>query len=71
LIPLSLYFADGFWLKSRLFRGFWAPDEKTAVLVQVYRIVGVFFLVESEQGRLPLGFALPAGLGDIFVGLSR
>ena len=69
LIPLSLYFADGYSWNSRLFRGFWALDEKTAILVQVYRIVGVFFLVESVQGRLPLGFALPAGLGDILVGL--
>jgi hypothetical protein len=67
-IPLSLYLADGYWWDSRLFRGFWALDEKTAILVQVYRIVGVFFLVESVQCRLPLGFALPAGLGDILVG---
>jgi hypothetical protein len=69
LIPLCLYFADLHWLKSRLFRGFWALDEKTAILLQAYRIVGVFFLVESMQGRLPLGFALPAGSGDILVGM--
>jgi hypothetical protein len=69
LIPLGLYFADLYWLKSRLFRGFWELDEKTVILVQAYRIVGVFFLVESVQGRLPLGFAIPAGSGDILVGL--
>src|SRR6516165_1863229 len=27
-IPLSLYLADGYWWDSRLFRGFWALDEK-------------------------------------------
>jgi hypothetical protein len=69
LIPLGLYFADLYWLKARLFRGFWALDEKTAIMVQVYRIVGVFFLVDGMQGRLPLGFAVPAGSGDILVGL--
>jgi uncharacterized protein (DUF302 family) len=69
LIPLGLYFADLYWLKARLFRGFWALDDKTAILVQVYRIVGVFFLVEAMQGRLPLAFAVPAGSGDVLVGL--
>ncbi len=69
VIPLSLYLVDWYWLKSRFFRGLWALDDKTAIMVQAYRIVGVFFLVESLQGRLPLAFALPAGLGDILVGL--
>lgn len=69
LIPLGLYFADAYWLKRRLFGGFWALDEKTAVLVQAYRIVGVFFLVESMRGQLPPSFAWPAGSGDILVGL--
>jgi hypothetical protein len=69
LVPLGLYFADLYWLKSRIFRGFWALDERTAVLVQTYRIVGAFFLVESVRGRLPPGFALPAAFGDVLVGL--
>jgi hypothetical protein len=69
LIPLGLYFADLYWLKSQLFRGFWALDEKTAIGVQAYRIVGVFFLVAALRGQLPLGFALPAGSGDVLVGL--
>jgi uncharacterized protein (DUF302 family) len=69
LIPLGLYFADLYWLRSRLFGGFWALDEKSAIAIQTYRIVGAFFLVEAWQGRLPLAFALPAGSGDVLVGL--
>ena len=34
------------------------------------RVVGVVFLIAMAQGKLPAVFALPAGLGDIAVGLS-
>jgi hypothetical protein len=69
LIPLSLYFADAYWLKSRLFGGFWALDEKWAVATQASRVVGAFFLAESLQDRLPRSFAWPAGSGDVLVGV--
>jgi hypothetical protein len=38
--------------------------------VQVYRTVGVTFLVLYAQHRLPGNFALPAGWGDIAVGVT-
>ena len=38
--------------------------------VQVYRVVGVLFIVLLVQGQLPAYFAEPAGWGDIFVGLT-
>jgi hypothetical protein len=38
--------------------------------VQLYRAVGVVFLILLAQGQLPEHFALPAGWGDIAVGLS-
>lgn len=38
--------------------------------VQLYRVVGVVFLIGWAQGDLPAAFALPAGLGDIAVGLA-
>jgi hypothetical protein len=44
LIPLCLYFADTYWLKRRLFGGLWALDEKAAIAIQAYRVVGAFFL---------------------------
>ncbi len=37
--------------------------------VQVYRTMGVIFLVLYASARLPGLFALPAGLGDISVGI--
>lgn len=38
--------------------------------VQFYRVVGVLFLVSYLQGDLPAEFALPAGIGDVLVGLA-
>lgn len=38
--------------------------------VQVYRVAGVVFILAWADGRIPAAFALPAGLGDIAVGLS-
>jgi hypothetical protein len=37
--------------------------------VQVYRILGAIFLANWLHGTLPGAFALPAGIGDILVGL--
>ena len=36
---------------------------------QVYRILGVFFLVYWIHGMMPAAFALPAGIGDVATGL--
>lgn len=38
--------------------------------VQLYRVLGVVFLVALAQGHLPAEFALPAGIGDVAVGLA-
>ena len=38
--------------------------------VQVYRLIGAVFVVLLAQGQLPAHFALPAGWGDIAVGLG-
>ena len=39
------------------------------VAVQVYRVVGVIFLVGWMRGVAPGAFALPAGIGDVLTGL--
>jgi hypothetical protein len=39
-------------------------------LPQTLRVVGVAFLVVLALGKLPAGFAIPAGLGDIAVGVA-
>jgi hypothetical protein len=38
--------------------------------VQVYRVIGVVFLILLGQGKLPAHFALPAGWGDVAIGLA-
>ena len=38
--------------------------------VQVYRAAGVIFLIAWASGRMPAVFALPAGIGDVAVGLA-
>jgi hypothetical protein len=38
--------------------------------VQVYRTIGVVFVILFAQGQLPAHFALPAGWGDIAIGIT-
>ncbi len=40
------------------------------VAVQTFRVVGAAFVVLMVLGRLPAAFALPAGLGDVAVGVA-
>jgi hypothetical protein len=39
-------------------------------LPHTLRVVGVLFLILMAQGHLPAAFALPAGLGDIAIGVA-
>jgi hypothetical protein len=39
-------------------------------LPHTLRVVGVLFLIVMAQGDLPAAFALPAGLGDIAIGVA-
>src|SRR5829696_9423229 len=39
-------------------------------LPHTLRVVGVLFLIVMAQGHLPAAFALPAGLGDIAIGMA-
>jgi hypothetical protein len=60
------------WLAgSARFRS-WAADLdlRLLTLVQTWRAAGLAFLALYAVGDLPAGFALPAGLGDVAVGLT-
>jgi hypothetical protein len=37
---------------------------------QTFRIIGVIFVIFAARGVLPAAFGLPAGYGDIFIGLT-
>jgi len=52
---------------SRLFESIPA---RSLIGVQVYRVAGVVFLLGWAAGCIPALFALPAGIGDIAVGLA-
>jgi hypothetical protein len=41
------------------------------VALQVWRVEGLVFLVLAALGELPWLFAIPAGLGDLAIGLSH
>lgn len=45
-------------------------DLRLVVVAHVLRIVAIDFLVNFANGRLPAGFALPAGIGDIVISVS-
>jgi hypothetical protein len=47
-----------------------AVPQSQLVAFQFYRVVGVTFLILQAAGLLPSVFALPAGYGDLFVGLT-
>jgi hypothetical protein len=38
--------------------------------IQLYRVIGATFLILLAQGQLPAHFALPAGWGDVAIGLT-
>jgi hypothetical protein len=51
-------------------RGLAQLDLPTLIALQTFRVGGLFFLIAWWGGTLPGGFALPAGLGDIAVGIA-
>jgi hypothetical protein len=58
-----------FWGWPLLKRAVEAVPQEWLVSLQVYRVLGLIFLVLYAQGRAPGLFALPAGWGDVAVGL--
>lgn len=58
-------------LRSERFRA-WARSLDLAflTLLQSWRVVGIAFLALAATGSLPDGFAVPAGLGDLAVGVT-
>jgi hypothetical protein len=68
-IPLALFFAAYFALDS--FRTFvLSADLRFVTAIQAWRWAGMGFLSLYAYGVLPGLFALPAGLGDMAIGVS-
>lgn len=45
-------------------------NQKNLIRLNVWRLVGVLFLLLMKNGQMPALWALPAGLGDILVGAT-
>ena len=59
------------WRGSSRFRDYaLALDQRLLAAVQGWRVIGGMFLVLYAYGMLPGLFALPAGVGDLAVGLA-
>jgi len=58
-----------FWRWRMLRRVLEAVPQHWIVSVQIYRALGLIFLVLYAGGRLPGVFAWPAGAGDVIVGV--
>jgi hypothetical protein len=58
-------------LTSERFRA-WARslDLRYLTLLQTWRVVGLAFLALAATGSLPDGFAVPAGVGDVAIGVT-
>ena len=57
------------WRSPRLARIIDAVPQHWLIGVQLYRALGVIFLILYATGKLPGLFAWPAGLGDVVVGV--
>jgi hypothetical protein len=68
LIPLVIA-GVLFWRWRLLRRVIEAVPQTWMAGVQLYRILGVIFLVLYAAGKLPGVFAWPAGIGDVITGL--
>jgi hypothetical protein len=65
---ISLLLATRISIVSRILAGPGTPA--CLALPHTLRVVGVLFLIVMAQGHLPAAFALPAGFGDIAIGVS-
>jgi hypothetical protein len=68
-LPLIAFAIDG-RAGAPLFGGLRRLDLPTLIALQTFRVGGLFFLVAWWGGTLPGAFALPAGLGDLAIGIS-
>jgi hypothetical protein len=72
VFAVVLPIAVGLWLLIRskaMARIVDATPSSWLVGMQAYRVIGVLFLILWGTGQLPWQFALPAGIGDILVGI--
>jgi hypothetical protein len=70
LFGLTALVLLGYFRVAALREWFDRLDLRHLVLVHVSRFVGIYFLLLYSRGELPYAFAVPGGVGDIFVALT-
>jgi hypothetical protein len=69
VVPVAVF--GSCYLTSTRFRQFvWSLDLRLLTVAQTWRVAGIVFLILYQQGALPGVFAIPAGLGDIAIGIT-
>jgi len=68
-LPLIAFAVDGRF-GHPLFGGLMRLDLPALIAAQTFRVIGGVFLIAWIGGTLPGGFALPAAIGDVAVGLT-
>lgn len=58
------------WRSASLRRVLATVPLPTLTALQVWRVIGIVFVILLAQGKLPAHFALPAGWGDVAVGVT-
>jgi hypothetical protein len=69
--PVVLFLAG--YLLSEVFRGFvrsLVGEPWGITALQVYRVLGVSMAIQALKHALPALFGLPAGFGDLFIGVT-
>jgi uncharacterized membrane protein YeaQ/YmgE (transglycosylase-associated protein family) len=69
LAPMVV-FLSWFTASAGLRQYLYGLNPRTLTIAQSWRVNGVVFLVLSAYGLLPALFALPAGLGDMAIGIT-
>ncbi len=68
-IPLVVFFL--WFAVSKGFREFALRlNPRILTFAHSWRIIGIVFVLLEASGKLPAVFALPAGYGDIFIGIT-
>jgi hypothetical protein len=68
-VPVLLF--AGLYLSSAAFRHLvLRANPRILSLIQSWRVLGVVFVILYYRGLLPAAFALPAGYGDIAIGVT-
>jgi len=69
VLPLIVFVIDG-RLGHPLLGGLMRLDLSGLIAAQIFRVIGFLFLISWSAGTLPGGFAVPAAVGDVVIGLT-